>query len=102
MQTISRYLFHDTISPFPLCVDVFITAILIYDMNENIFYILLEYYYNFIISESLYILSCTWVHMKIFVSINNGKHFLLEGEKHDLIRLSSPGMFWIVFTTPRR
>ena len=48
MQTISRYLFHDTISPFPLCVDVFITAILIYDMNENIFYfatILLQLYH---------------------------------------------------------
>ena len=37
MQTISRYVYHDTISPFPLCVDIFITAILIYDITDFIF-----------------------------------------------------------------
>ena len=37
MQTISRYVYHDTISPFPLYVDIFITAILIYDITDFIF-----------------------------------------------------------------
>ena len=37
MQTISRYVYHDTISLFSLYVDIFITAILIYDITDFIF-----------------------------------------------------------------
>ena len=37
MQTISRYVYHDTISLFSLYEDIFITAILIYDITDFIF-----------------------------------------------------------------
>ena len=90
MQTISRYVYHDTISPFPLYVDIFITAILIYDITDFIF--ILQYNYKFLyvcftfyrVQEFLWTFLYLWI-MK--------SHFFLGGEKHDLIRLPSQECF---------
>ena len=90
MQTISRYVYHDTISPFPLYVDIFITAILIYDITDFIF--ILQFNYKFLY-VCFYVLSCIGTLMNIFISLNNGITFFLGGEKHDLIRLPSQECF---------
>ena len=90
MQTISRYVYHDTISLFPLYVDIFITAILIYDITDFIFIFTVQLQ---VFICMFYVLSCTGILINIFISLNNGITFFLEGEKHDLIRLPSQECF---------
>lgn len=78
MQTISRYVYHDTISPFPLYVDIFITAILIYDITDFIFIFTVQLQ---VFICMFYVLSCTGILMNIFIPLNNEITFFFSEVK---------------------